>query len=37
MSDQGRTAIKGGATIAARDGAFFKSVTISGGTIEIIF
>ena len=37
ISDQGRTAIKGGATIAARDGAFFKSVTISGGTIEIIF
>lgn len=37
ISDQGRTAIKGTATIAARDGAFFKSVTISGGTIEIIF
>lgn len=32
-----RSAIKAGATIAARDGAFMKSVTISGGTIEIIF
>ena len=32
-----RTAIKAGAIIAARDGAFMKSVTISGGTIEIIF
>jgi hypothetical protein len=32
-----RSAIKAGATIAARDGAFMKSVTITGGTIEIIF
>ena len=32
-----RSAIKAGATIAARDGAFLKSVTITGGTIEIIF
>lgn len=32
-----RSAIKAGATIAARDGAFMRSVTITGGTIEIIF
>lgn len=37
MSDSGRAAVKAGAIIAARDGAFMKSVTISGGTIEIIF
>ena len=32
-----RQAISNGATIAARDGAFMRSVTITGGTIEIIF
>lgn len=32
-----RSPIKPGAIISARDGAFMKSVTISGGTIEIIF
>jgi hypothetical protein len=32
-----RVGIKAGATIAARDGAFMRSVTITGGTIEIIF
>jgi hypothetical protein len=32
-----RQAISNGAVIAARDGAFLRSVTITGGTIEIIF
>jgi hypothetical protein len=32
-----RQAIINGAVIAARDGAFLRSVTITGGTIEIIF
>lgn len=32
-----RSTIKADAVIAARDGAFFRSVTISGGSIEIIF
>lgn len=32
-----RSSIKAGATIAARDGAFMRSITITGGTIEIIF
>lgn len=32
-----RSAINAGSVISARDGAFMKSVTISGGTIEIIF
>ena len=37
FSDGARAAVKAGAIIAARDGSFMKSVTISGGTIEIIF
>jgi hypothetical protein len=37
ISDSGRLPVKAGAIIAARDGAFFKSVAISGGTVEIIF
>ena len=37
FSDSARAAVKAGAIIAARDGSFMKSVTISGGTIEIIF
>jgi hypothetical protein len=32
-----RSSIKAGAIIAARDGAFLRSVTITGGSIEIIF
>jgi hypothetical protein len=32
-----KSAIRGAAVIAARDGAFLRSVTITGGTIEIIF
>lgn len=37
FSDSARAAVKAGAIVAARDGAFMKSITITGGTIEIIF